>query len=124
MQTAIIVNGLNQNWQNFRIIHNGTVGCVLRTFLGIDLPLFLAKSVQEKIIVYAEKLILETDEIGCFKQNPSLPPNSKVEVIILVLEKSLPSKKRRPAVEIAGKAKISVDIVQSIIPEANWQDLI
>ncbi len=72
--------------------------------------------------MYAEKLILETDDQGYFKQQPHLPPNSKVEVIILVLEKSL-SPKRKPAVEIAGKAQISVDIVQPIIPTEDWQDL-
>lgn len=57
--------------------------------------------------MYAEKLTLETDEQGHFKQQPHLPPNSKIEVIILVLEKSL-SPRRKPAVEIAGKARILV----------------
>lgn len=73
--------------------------------------------------MYAEKLILETDEHGFFKQNHShLPPNSKVEAIFLVLGKSR-SVKRQPAKEIAGKAVCSVDLLQSIIPEDNWQDL-
>lgn len=72
--------------------------------------------------MYAEKLILETDEHGCFKPGPSLPANSKVEVIILVLEKSLSPKKRQPATEIAGKAKLSMDIVPSIIPAEHWQE--
>ena len=73
--------------------------------------------------MYAEKLILETDEHGFFKQKPHLPPNSKVEVIFLVLEKILPVK-RKPAKEIAGKAISSVDFLQPIIPEENWQDLL
>jgi hypothetical protein len=73
--------------------------------------------------MYAERLILETDEHGFFKQKTSLPPNSKVEVIFLVLGKSLPIK-RKPAQHIAGKAVGSVDWVQPIIPEENWQDLL
>jgi hypothetical protein len=38
--------------------------------------------------MYAEKLILETDEHGFLKQKPHLPPNSTVEAIFLVFEKS------------------------------------
>ena len=37
--------------------------------------------------MYAERLILETNEHGFFKHPPSLPPNSKMEVIFLVLAK-------------------------------------
>ncbi len=72
--------------------------------------------------MYAEKLILETDEHGFFTQKPILPPNSKVEIIFLVLEKKLTAK-RKPAIEIAGKAVCSVDLLQPILPEENWQDL-
>lgn len=72
--------------------------------------------------MYAEKLILETNEHGFFKQPPNLPPNSKMEVIILFLEKSS-SAKRKPAKEIAGKAICSADLLQPIIPEEDWQTL-
>jgi hypothetical protein len=73
--------------------------------------------------MYAERLILETNEFGFFKQPPSLPPNSKMEVICLMLEKKSPVKKRQPAKEIAGKAVNSADLLQPIIPETDWQAL-
>ena len=73
--------------------------------------------------MYAERLILETDEHGFFKQKTSLPPNSKVEVIFLVLGKSLPIK-RKPAQHIAGKATNSVDIDVSIFDLHNEANII
>ena len=78
---------------------------------------------DEEKIMYAEKLLLETDEHGDFKQQLHLPLHSKMEVIILVLEK-LPVPKRKPATEIAGKARILADIVQPIVPIEDWQDLV
>ena len=72
--------------------------------------------------MYAERLILETNEHGFFKHPPSLPPNSKMEVIFLILEKISPVK-RKPAKEIAGKAINKADLLQPIIPEENWQTL-
>lgn len=70
--------------------------------------------------MYAERLVLETNEHGFFKTPPVFPPNSKMEVIVLVLEKTNKAK-RKPAKEIAGKAKTSVDLLQPIIPAENWQ---
>jgi hypothetical protein len=82
----------------------------------------LTEMINRRIKMYAEKLILETDENGFFKQKTRLPPNSKVEAIFLVLEQSTLIK-RKPAQEIAGKATCLVDLLQPIIPEENWQDL-
>ncbi len=74
--------------------------------------------------MYAEKLILETDEQGYFKQPFHLPPNSKIEIIALVLETlSSSNKKRKPAIEIAGKATFQGDMTQPIIPLEDWQNL-
>jgi len=56
--------------------------------------------------MYAEKLILETDEHGFFKQKLNLPPNSRVEAIFLVLKKQR-KKKRKPAIEITEKVTYS-----------------
>ncbi len=72
--------------------------------------------------MYAERLILETNEHGLFKHPPVLPANSKMEVIFLVLEKTS-AIKRKPAQEIAGKAINTADLLQPIIPEENWQTL-
>jgi len=73
--------------------------------------------------MYAEKLILETDAQGHFKQPFHLPPNSKVEIIALVLETLSSSKKRKPAIEIAGKAIFQGDMTQPIIPLEDWKNL-
>lgn len=73
-------------------------------------------------MMYVERLILETDDQGFFQQKTKFPPNSKLEVIVLVLEKSSPLK-RKPALEIAGKASCLVDLTESIIPEEHWQTL-
>lgn len=72
--------------------------------------------------MYAERLILETDEHGFFKQETSLPPNSKIELIVLVLEKKL-RPQRKPAAEVAGKAICFVDLTKTIIPEEDWESL-
>lgn len=72
--------------------------------------------------MYTQRVVLETNETGHFKNSPTFPPNSKVEVIVLILEKTA-SKKRKPAKEIAGKAINTADLLQSIIPEKNWQPL-
>jgi hypothetical protein len=72
--------------------------------------------------MYAERLILETNEHGFFKQPPVLPANSKMEVIFLVLERTS-AIKRKPAPAIAGKATNTADLLQPIIPEELWQTL-
>ncbi|MEY4767608.1 MAG: hypothetical protein RL637_247 [Pseudomonadota bacterium] len=56
--------------------------------------------------MYAEKLILETDEHGFFKQKLNLPPNSTVEAIFLVLKE--PKKvKRKSSIKVTEKVTCS-----------------
>ena len=69
--------------------------------------------------MYAEKLILETDEHGHFKQLPRFPPNSKLEVSISILAPTSPVK-RKPAAEIAGQGKILGDIMTPIVSTEDW----
>ena len=69
----------------------------------------------------AERMILETDEMGEIKEFPKLPPCSKVEAIYLVLEQNPVEAvtQRRPHPEIAGKMKITGNIMESA-PVSDW----
>ena len=75
--------------------------------------------------MYAEKMLLETDPQGRLKTLPTLPPNSRVEAIFLVLDEPvspLPAK-RYPAPGIAGKGKTLGDLIAPIVPEEDWECL-
>ncbi len=63
--------------------------------------------------MYAEKMLLETDPQGRLRTLPTLPPNSRVETIFLVLDEpvSPPPAKRRPAPSIAGQGKTLGDLI-------------
>ncbi len=71
--------------------------------------------------MYAERLILETDQSGKPKHLPKLPPNKQLEIILLVLddvhERQPPH--RSPHPDIAGKTRILGDIISSV-PETDW----
>ncbi|MDM8561441.1 hypothetical protein [Candidatus Parabeggiatoa sp. HSG14] len=69
--------------------------------------------------MYAERLILETDQAGHLKKWPKLPANKQFEVIFLVLKDVSKYKKRTPHPDIAGKIKITGDIFDSI-PSSDW----
>lgn len=66
-----------------------------------------------------KRLILETDEWGNLKQDQKLPPNKRVEVIILdSIEHSKTSGKRRtPHPDLAGKIIIKGNIFDSVSSE-------
>jgi len=71
--------------------------------------------------MYAERLILETDQSGTLKHVPKLPPNKQVEIILLVLDDARGGKslRRSPHPDIAGKTCILGDIINSL-PETDW----
>ena len=71
----------------------------------------------------AEKLILETDADGHLKQLPSLPPNSRIEAVFLVLETTQKGQRRKPSTKIAGKGRILGDIVTPVVPPDDWDAL-
>ena len=72
--------------------------------------------------MYAEHLIIETDAQGHLSDLPKLPPNAKVEVIMLILEEN-PPLRRQPPPSIAGKGKILGDIISPAVPEEDWDAL-
>lgn len=71
----------------------------------------------------AQRLILETDDLGNLKQVPKLPPNQQFEVIFLVLaEPAEPSIKRRiPHPDLAGKVQILASNIIDSVPDSDWE---
>ncbi len=69
--------------------------------------------------MYAERLILETDQSGNIKALPKLPANKQLEVIFLVLKDRVKHTKRTPHRDIAGKIRIMGDIF-STVPASGW----
>ena len=65
--------------------------------------------------MYAEKLIVKTDNLGNLKAMPKLPANKQFEAIFLVMENDAPQhSKRRPHPDIAGRVEIVGDIISSV----------
>jgi len=71
--------------------------------------------------MYAERLMLETDQSGNLKHVPKLPPNKQLEIIFLVLDDARggQSLRRSSHPDIAGKARILGDIISSV-PKTDW----
>jgi hypothetical protein len=71
--------------------------------------------------MYAERLMLETDEAGNLKRVPKLPPNKQLEIILLVVGDAPTGQalRRRPHADIAGKTRILGDLI-STVPETDW----
>lgn len=69
--------------------------------------------------MYAERLILETDQSGNLKALPTLPANKQFEVIFLVLKDTVNRVQRTPHPDILGKVRIIGDIFDSA-PAADW----
>lgn len=73
--------------------------------------------------MYAERIVLETDQSGNMKNVPRLPPNSQVEAIFLVLQQREPEPEsvpaRRPHPDIAGRVSILGDVMSSA-PSSDW----
>lgn len=75
--------------------------------------------------MHAERLILTTDEQGRLTQLPVLPPNTTVEVIVLMeeCESSAERQRNQPPASIAGKGKILGDIMSPAAPAEDWDAL-
>ncbi len=70
--------------------------------------------------MYAEKLIVKTDNFGNLQTMPKLPANKRFEAIFLILENDeLPPPKRRPHPDIAGRIKITGDIINTVT-QSDW----
>lgn len=69
--------------------------------------------------MYAERLILKTDQSGHIKNYPVLPPNQQFEVIFLGIDEENKIVKREPHPDIAGKVEIIGDIFDST-PASDW----
>lgn len=69
-------------------------------------------------MMYAERMIVETDRAGNLKKLPKLPANCRFEAIFLVMDEQ-PQTIRQPHPDIAGKMHILGDIFSSA-PEMDW----
>ena len=70
--------------------------------------------------MYAERLILETDDAGKLKQIPVLPANKQLEAIFLVIaETEQTNLRRKPHPDIAGKTRIMGNILDTA-PATEW----
>lgn len=70
--------------------------------------------------MYAERAILTTDPSGNLTGLPQLPPNRKVEAILLVLDEPGARTKRAPHPDLAGAARIQGDVISSV-PPSDWE---
>jgi len=75
--------------------------------------------------MYAEKFTLRTDAQGHLRGLPELPPESTVELILLLPELAeFPTKpRRRPPPSLKGNIKIQGDIVNPVVAEEEWDVL-
>ena len=74
--------------------------------------------------MYAERLTLRTDAQGHLRGLPDLPPETTVELILLLPEMAeFPIKSRLPPPGLKGKIKIRGDIVSPVVAEEEWDAL-
>jgi hypothetical protein len=67
-----------------------------------------------KIKMYAEKLIVTTDNFGNLQAMPKLPANKQFEAVFLIIENdNPPPHKRQPHPDIAGRVKLIGDIINT-----------
>jgi hypothetical protein len=71
----------------------------------------------------AEKLILETDENGNLISLPKLPARARIEAIFLILDEATEPTRRQPPLEIAGKGRITGDVVSPAVSPDEWEAL-
>jgi hypothetical protein len=69
--------------------------------------------------MYAERIIVETDQFGQLKNLPKLPANKHLEAIFLVVSNSKEGDRRQPHQDIAGKTRFIGDVISSA-PTADW----
>jgi hypothetical protein len=69
--------------------------------------------------MYAERVMLETDQDGHLTQVPQLPPHAKIEAIFLVIDHVKPTK-RRPPEALRGTAIEHGDIIAPAFAETDW----
>jgi len=74
--------------------------------------------------MYAERLTLQTDAQGNLTGLPDLPPETRVEVILLLPEATVSAKPcRRPPPALKNKIKVCGDIINPVVAEEEWDML-
>lgn len=87
---------------------DNSVSCVFSSDLG-------------GVVMYAERLMVETDVGGKLKSMPVLPPNKHFEAIFLQIDDDIapPRVRRRPHPDLVGGLVISGDVLDSA-PVEDW----
>ncbi|MBT4837678.1 MAG: hypothetical protein HON94_10075 [Methylococcales bacterium] len=70
----------------------------------------------------ATKFHLSTDSQGMLVNLPTLPPNTELEAIFLVVDNQNAGK-RKPSPVIAGKGRTIGDIDKPFVDEKDWECL-
>ena len=73
--------------------------------------------------MHAEKVILETNQQGQIINLPTLPPNAQLEAFFLVLDQNTKKNKKEPSKKIAGKGRITGDIMTPVVDADDWAAL-
>lgn len=98
-------------------VHNGLSETPI--FARAQIGLFRPK-LKGTINMYAQKLIVTTDNFGNLKVMPKLPANKQIEAIFLVLEDDeISHSKRQPHPDIVGRVQIVGDIIDTVT-QAEW----
>jgi hypothetical protein len=71
----------------------------------------------------AERMILETDEMGHLEGLPQFPPHSKVELTFQVLEPPGTKIVRTPPRKLATMTRVCGDITDPALSPEDWEAL-
>lgn len=69
--------------------------------------------------MYAERIIVQTDQFGHLTSTPQLPANKQIEAIFLVIPVKLVSQKRKPHASVVGKMQLLGDTI-NCAPAHDW----
>jgi hypothetical protein len=69
--------------------------------------------------MYAERMIVESDQFGSLKALPKLPANKQLEAIFLIVSSGNESHCRQPHRDVAGKMRLVGDVV-NCVPASDW----
>ena len=72
--------------------------------------------------MYAEKMILKTNQHGHLITQPELPANAEVEAIFLVLKEIKPEKdSKMPSALIKGALQVHEDLLSPVVSPEEWE---
>lgn len=73
--------------------------------------------------MHAERIIVKTDGAGRLNGLPPLPPRTRVEAILLILEECQDRPVRTPVPELAALTRVCGDLVSPAAEPEDWNAL-